>query len=402
MAKRIDRLANCSETSPGVTRLSFTEQCEKADRLLFEWMEEAGMVVRKDEMNNLIGRYEGKNKAAPVLIIGSHIDSVINGGKYDGTLGVIAAIEVIQVLKDHQEIPAHPIEVVSFCDEEGARFHTTFLGSRAMAGTLTLMDLDCKDDNGVTLAEAMRTSNLIPENFQMAKVTAESLLGYLELHIEQGPVLEQMTLPCGVVTGIAGVSRYSFIIKGIAGHAGTVPMQNRRDALTGAAEILVIIEDLAKRHAPMVATVGKLVVEPGASNVIPEIVKGTIDIRDTDQARKTKFIQVMIERANEVCKQRELTCQFEKIMEVSPVRCANLFIDYIEEALRENGILLKRLISGAGHDAMVIAPLTNIGIIFVRCEKGLSHCPEEYVSLEDIEIGTKVLLDTVRKAANQR
>ncbi|MDF2903501.1 MAG: allantoate amidohydrolase [Bacillus sp. (in: firmicutes)] len=399
---RIEQLAKCSETSLGVTRLSFTEQSEQADQLVTGWMQAAGMVVRKDAMNNLIGRFEGRKKDAPVLLIGSHIDSVLNGGKYDGTLGVITAIEVIGLLNENDEIPEHPIEVISFCDEEGARFHTTFLGSRAMAGTFPREDLEREDDNGISLAEAMRNQYLIPESFPLAKRNEESLLGYLELHIEQGPVLEQVNQPCGVVIGIAGVSRYSFIIKGLAGHAGTVPMQNRCDALSGTAEVLMKIEEMAKLYDPIVATVGKLVVKPGASNVIPETVTGTLDIRGTNQTNKTEFIHGLFEMINEICKRRRLSCQFENIMEVSPVACSDLFINIIEETLLENGVSPKRMISGAGHDAMAIAPITNIGMIFVRCEKGLSHCPEEYVSVDDIRVSTKVLLDTVKQIANIR
>jgi allantoate deiminase len=397
LLERIDRLAKCSETFPGVTRLSFTKQCDEADLLLREWMEEAGMVVRRDEMNNLIGRYEGKNREGPVLMLGSHIDSVINGGKYDGTLGVITAIEVIQVLSNLGEIPSHPIEVVSFCDEEGVKFHTTFLGSRAMTGALTLDDLARCDERGISLSDAMRSRHLNPEDFQMAKRKPDSILGYLELHIEQGPLLEKINQPCGVVSGIAGVSRYSFLIEGMSGHAGTVPMYDRKDALTGAAEIIVKLEQLAKQYSPAVATVGKLSVKPGASNVIPEIVEGTIDIRDQDEKRKTMFLKDMVAMAYEVCKRRKLTCEFEKVMEVPPVSCSNHFIHLIEDVLEDNGISPYRMISGAGHDAMAIASLTPIGMIFVRCKKGLSHCPDEDVSLEDMEIGTKILLDTVRK-----
>ena len=397
---RIEQLAKSSETTIGVTRLSFTQQSEQADQLVTSWMQAAGMVVRKDAMNNLIGRLEGRVKDAPVLLIGSHIDSVINGGKYDGTLGVISAIEVISILNESNEIPEHPIEVISFCDEEGARFHTTFLGSRAMAGTFPREDLERVDDNGISLAEAMRNQYLIPESFPLAKRDEQSFLGYLELHIEQGPVLEQVDQPCGVVIGIAGVSRYSFIITGIAGHAGTVPMQNRCDALTGTAEVLMKIEEMAKQYDPIVATVGKLVVKPGASNVIPETVLGTLDIRGTNQTGKTAFIQNLFAMINDICKSRKLTCQFENIMDVSPVACSDLFINIIEETLLENGVSPKRMISGAGHDAMALASLTNIGMIFVRCEKGLSHCPEEYVSDEDIRVSTKVLLDAVKQIAN--
>lgn len=400
IVERIDQLAECSQTGPGVTRLSFTEESEQADHLLIEWMQQAGMIVKKDAMNNIIGRYEGRDKQAPVLLIGSHSDSVINGGKYDGALGIIAAIEVIQVLHDQAQIPEHPIEVVSFCDEEGARFHTTFLGSKAMAGTLTNNDLDLIDDRGISVREAMRNSGLIPECFQMAKRDPQEILAYLEMHIEQGVILEQLNQPCCAVAGIAGASRYTFTVKGVAGHAGTVSMHNRRDALAGTAEILLIIEELAKQYDPLVATVGKLTVLPGASNVIPESVTGTLDIRAMEQRQIAVYIESLYELMVDICSKRSLSFQLKKIIEADPVSCSDSIIMTIENVLIQNGIEPKRLISGAGHDAMVMAQITNIGMIFVRCAKGISHSPEEFVSKADIEISAQVLLETIWKLAN--
>lgn len=400
IVERIERLAKCSTTSRGVTRLAFTDKSDQAEKLIKLWMEDAGMIVRKDEMGNIIGRYEGRNRENSVLLVGSHSDSVPNGGKYDGTLGVISAIEAIQAFHNNQEIPRNPIEVISFCDEEGARFHTTFLGSRALAGTLTTVDFSRTDDQGISVAEAMQAKNLPPENISAAKRDSSKLLGYLELHIEQGPVLEELNLPCGVVSGIAGVSRFSFVVRGSAGHAGTVPMRNRRDALSGCAEILLKVEQLAQQYNPIVATVGKLVVKPGASNVIPNEVLGTLDVRGNDLGKRREFLQVLFEAIDKICTIRSLNFHLEKVLEVAPVLCSENLITLIEESLLNKGIRPVQLISGAGHDAMAISSLTDIGMIFVRCKNGLSHCPEEYVSLEDIYTSTQVLCDTVWKVAN--
>ncbi|WP_246141084.1 Zn-dependent hydrolase [Bacillus marasmi] len=398
--ERLERLALCTESSNGVTRRSFTEQSEQAEKLVIQWMQEAGMAVRKDAMNNVIGRFEGKDPNMPVLMMGSHIDTVINGGKYDGTLGVISAIEVIHVLHESKQIPEHPLEVVCFCDEEGTRFHTTFLGSRAMVGALTADDLTKCDDHGISVAQAMMENGLIPECYQYAKRQAGSILAYLELHIEQGPVLEYIKQPCGSVSGIAGVSRYTFTIKGKAGHAGTVPMKKRQDALSGAAEILVKIEEMAKQYSPLVATVGKLVVGPGTSNVIPGIVKGTLDVRDTEVKRKSEYLTKLFADVNKMVKRRNLTCQFEKILEIAPVSCSRKIIDCIDTAMLINGINPHQLMSGAGHDAMIMAELTNVGMIFVRCREGISHHPNEFVTPADIEISAKILLDAVWMIAN--
>ncbi|WP_348981225.1 Zn-dependent hydrolase [Bacillus sp. DNRA2] len=400
--ERIEQLSLCSETSSGVTRRSFTKQSDEADKMVIEWMQAAGMSVRKDAMNNVIGHFDGRNPDAPVLIMGSHLDSVINGGKYDGTLGVLSAIEVVQVLYETKQIPEHPLEVICFCDEEGTRFHTTFLGSRAMAGTLTAEDLQKCDDQGISIATAMQENGLIPEYFHFATRHSHSILAYLELHIEQGPVLEYVNQPCGSVSGIAGVSRYTFSIKGNAGHAGTVPMENRQDALAGAAEIIAKIEELAKNNVPLVATVGKLVVGPGTSNVIPEIVKGTLDVRDIDSIRKAEFLTELFTMVNEITKRRKLSCKFERIMEVTPVSCSRSITDCIDTAMLINGINPHQLISGAGHDAMIMSGLTDIGMIFVRCKGGISHSPKEYVSPYDIETSTKIMLDTVWMLANDR
>jgi allantoate deiminase len=393
MIKRIEEMANCSSTDRGVTRLSFTKESEAASKLVSEWMRDAGMSVRRDELGNVIGRFEGTQSDAPALIIGSHLDSVIEAGKYDGILGVITGIEIVHTLFENGVRPNCPIEVVGFCDEEGTRFNTALLGSRAMAGSLRDEDLRAKDDNGVTLAAAMQEMGFDPSRYKLAARKPEMVLGYIELHIEQGPVLEQMNQSCGVVSGIAGASRYQFRVEGLAGHAGTVPIHMRKDALAVTSEMILVIEQIALEYQDIVATVGKLSVYPGASNVIPELVEGTLDIRCIDDKRKQDALNHIIEECQQICRRRGLSCEFHKIMDSPAAVCSGHIINIIKSVLEDHGMKPVQLVSGAGHDAMAMASITDIGMIFVRCKDGLSHHPDEAVAAEDIKAGASVLLD---------
>ncbi|MGE8081125.1 allantoate amidohydrolase [Peribacillus loiseleuriae] len=403
ISTRIEELATCSSTSVGVTRLPFTAESTKAEKLVEEWMKAAGMSVRKDSLNNIIGRYEGKDPSAPVLMIGSHLDSVIEAGKFDGILGVITGIEVVQTLQDNGIILENPIEVVGFCDEEGVRFHSTFLGSKAIAGTFTAEDLERTDEQGITIAEALKGIGIAdPYAYKNASRTPEELLAYLELHIEQGPVLEKKNEPVGVVSGIAGATRFSFEIIGKPGHAGTVPVAIRQDALLGASDLISYIEKIAIQNEPLVATVGKLTVGPGASNVIPGLVTGTLDIRDLNVERKQKAIDAILTESKRIAEARGLQINFEQVMEADPVYCNEDMIKVITESISEQSGSVVSLVSGAGHDAMAMADVTNVAMIFVRCKDGLSHHPDESVTVEDMGAGAKVLYSTVIKIATKR
>lgn len=403
ISTRIEQLAGCSSTSFGVTRLPFTAESSEAERLVEEWMKAAGMTVRKDGLNNIIGRYEGKDPSAPVLMIGSHLDSVIEAGKYDGILGVISGIEVVQTLRDNGLILDNPIEVVGFCDEEGVRFHSTFLGSKAIAGTFTAEDLERADEKGITIAEALKGIGIVdPNAYKSASRTPEELLAYLELHIEQGPVLEKENEPVGVVSGIASATRFSFEIIGKPGHAGTVPVAIRQDALLGASDLISYIEKIALQNEPLVATVGKLTVGPGASNVIPGLVTGTLDIRDLNVERKQKAIDAILTESNKIAESRGLQMKFDLVMEADPVYCNEDMIKLIEESISERSGSVVRLVSGAGHDAMAMADVTNVAMIFVRCKDGLSHHPDEFVTEEDMGAGAEVLYSTVIKLATKQ
>lgn len=403
ISTRIEELAGYSTTSVGVTRLPFTAESSAAERLVEGWMKAAGMTVRKDGLNNIIGRYEGKDPTAPVLMIGSHLDSVIEAGKYDGTLGVITGIEVVQTLRDNGVILENPIEVVGFCDEEGVRFHSTFLGSKAIAGTFTAEDLERADEKGITIAEALKGIGIAdPYAYKNASRTPEELLAYLELHIEQGPVLEKENESVGVVSGIAGAERFSFEIIGKSGHAGTVPVAIRQDALLGACDLISYIEKIALLNEPLVATVGKLTVGPGASNVIPGLVTGTLDIRDLNVERKQKAIDSILTESERISESRGLQIKFKQVMEADPVYCNEKMIKVIEESISERSRSVVSLVSGAGHDAMAMADVTNVAMIFVRCKDGLSHHPDEFVTIEDMRAGAEVLYSTVIKLATKQ
>ncbi|RAL26209.1 allantoate amidohydrolase [Thermoflavimicrobium daqui] len=395
MVSRIESLAKYSRSKRGVTRLSFSEESEQVNQLVSEWMQEAGMSVRRDAVNNLIGRYEGTDPTAPVLLIGSHLDTVIEAGKYDGILGVITGLEVVQTLFENNLRLPFPIEVIGFCDEEGTRFHTTLLGSRAIAGTLTSEDLSACDSDGLSLSEAMKRIGLEPTHFKQAAKDPKSILGYLEVHIEQGPVLEKLNQACGVVAGIAGATRYEFCVEGEAGHAGTVPHILRKDALTGAAEMILAVEEIAQQMESLVATVGKLEVYPGASNVIPGQVKGTLDIRSINNRVKHQAFHQILSTWEEICKGRDLTLKLKKVMDSPAVSCSSKWIERIGNALENHAMKRVVIPSGAGHDAMAIAEIAPIGMIFVRCRKGISHHPDEYCSPEDMQMGATILLDVV-------
>jgi len=397
--QRIDLLATITAgEGPGVTRLPFTPAWKRATQLMAQWMQEAGMSVRRDAVGNLIGCYQGLEPGTPSLMIGSHLDTAIEGGTYDGALGVITGVEVVASLAESGIRLRHPVEVVAFVDEEGVRFSTAMVGSRAMAGTLSPHDLQARDDRGVMLEDAMRQSSFSPDRFTSAARPRGSLLGYLELHVEQGVVLEDRNVPCAAVTGIAGARRYGFRI---AGHAGTFPMPLRRDALTGAGAIVLAVERIAREHGGLVATVGKLSVRPGAANVIPGLVEGTLDVRDMNDARRDAVVDLIQAECERICRERDLTCHFTLTSEAPAVPCSPAFVDLIISALQEHGVEPLRLASGAGHDAMAMAHVTDIGMIFVRSKGGISHNPLEETSAEDIGVAAGVLRSVVVQIAGE-
>ncbi|WP_035300686.1 Zn-dependent hydrolase [Brevibacillus thermoruber] len=398
-----DRLMRLSavgrQESGGVTRLSFTPEERAAKDLVRGFMEEAGLSVREDEAGNLIGRKEGRNPQAPVVLVGSHLDSVFNGGNFDGPLGVLAGVEVLQTMNEQGVTTEHPIEVIAFTDEEGARFSYGMIGSRAIAGLLKREELEHRDKDGISIAEAMRASGLDPDTVGRAARPKGSVKAYVELHIEQGKVLESRGLSVGVVSGVAGPLWLKFVLEGEAGHAGATPMALRRDPLAAAAEIMLVIEREARKAGTAVGTVGQVTVSPGGVNIIPGRVEFSLDLRDVDKAVRDRVEQEIVRQAEAICRERGVRLGVELLQRIPPVVCSAEIQAAALAACEALGLETITLPSGAGHDCMQLTELCPVGMIFVRSRDGISHNPAEYTSKEDCADGANVLYRTVLSLA---
>jgi len=391
--QRCEALALHSEQGGGLTRVFLSEQNRAANELVLGWMQEAGMQARLDAAGNVVGRYEGERPGLPCLMMGSHLDTVRDAGKYDGMLGVVTALECVAALHEGKRRLGFAIEVVGFGDEEGVRFGTTFLGSRAIAGTLPPAVLEAADGEGTSLGEALRRFGLDPARCAEAARRPEEILAYAELHIEQGPVLEAEGLPVGVVSAIAGFTRLRVTLKGRAGHAGTVPMALRRDALAGAAEAVLAVERIARGEPELVGTVGRLEPLPGAINVIPGEARFTVDLRAPRDALRQRA-RAQIEAALQaIARGRGLELGIEALQEQAVTPCAPWIIAQMERAIAAEGMPVRQLASGAGHDGMAIAAVADIGMLFVRCKGGISHNPAESITEADAAAGARVLLN---------
>ncbi|HEX6709869.1 MAG TPA: Zn-dependent hydrolase [Rubrobacter sp.] len=394
--RRLSELAEIGEQeSGGVTRLSFTEEERAAKDLVASYMEEADLSVREDAAGNLFGRREGRNPDAPAVLVGSHVDSVYDGGNFDGPLGVLAGIEVVQTMEEKGVETENPIEVVSFTDEEGARFSFGMIGSRALASRLSTEDLSHQDENGVTIADAMRDYGLDPERIGEASRPAGSVAAYVELHIEQGRVLENEDLPAGIVTGIAGPVWLRFSLEGETGHAGATPMGLRRDALAAAAEIMALTEAEASKTGTTVGTVGQLNLEPGGINIIPGRVEFSLDLRDIDEGVRDRVEIRILEGAEDICHRRGVAMEIETLQRLAPAPCSELVRNAVKNACERLGIRPHTLPSGAGHDGMQLTGLCPMGMIFIRSKDGVSHSPDEWSTKEDCTAGSSILYWTV-------
>ncbi|WP_026584363.1 Zn-dependent hydrolase [Bacillus sp. J33] len=378
----------------GINRFSYTNEEKRANHLIEKYMEEAGLQVRYDAIGNLIGSKEG-SEDLPAILMGSHIDTVPNGGNYDGVLGVLSAIEVMHTIKEKGIKLKHPVKVLSFKDEEGSRFGFGMIGSRAVAGTLKEEDLQRTDESNISIVQAMADYGLGKESLEMAIL--EEVKAYLEVHIEQGRVLESKNVGVGNVTGIAGPLWLKFHLTGIAEHAGATPMNLRHDALTAASMIIIETESLAKQLPPAVATVGKIAVKPNGVNVIPGEVEWTIDIRSTDESQRNELEQKIIRFAEKLADERSLKLTVTELQRVEPVQCDQEVQNAIKESIEEIGEEVISLPSGAGHDAMQFKNRFPVGMIFVKSVNGISHNPKEFSLEEDIEKGANVLYRTLIK-----
>jgi allantoate deiminase len=393
---RLEALAGFTEVPGELTRLYLSPAHKAAALQVKHWMARAGMAVTIDAVGNVVGRYEGTAPGLPALLLGSHIDTVRNAGRYDGTLGVVAAIQAVAELHASGERRPFAIEALAFGDEEGVRFPVTLTGSRAVAGTLDPAALDAEDANRVSVREALQQFGCNPFEIPDVPRRREDVLGYIELHIEQGPVLEAEGLPVGVVTAINGASRFLVDLTGEAGHAGTVPMALRKDALAAAAEMILAIERRGAATPELVATVGLIEALPGAVNVIPGAARFTIDIRAPADGVRAEAIGDVESQLGAIAKQRGIGLAMRRTYDAPGATCAPWLVEGLEAAVARTGIRPRRLPSGAGHDGLAMVDLCPIGMLFVRCKGGISHNPVEEVAAEDAAAAVGVLLDFLR------
>jgi allantoate deiminase len=393
---RINQLGTISETPEHLARIFLSPEHRAAADLILLWMRDAGMAAHLDAIGNVCGRYEGDRPGLPCLMLGSHYDTVRDAGKWDGPLGLLTAISCVADLNKRGQRLPFAVEVVGFADEEGVRFASTLLGSRAVAGTFDESVLNTRDHAGISMRDAMVKFGLDPEHIGAAARARRELHAYVELHIEQGPVLEQQNLAVGVVTAIAGATRLAAKLTGMAGHAGTVPMAMRRDALAGAAECICMVEELCKTdEAGLVGTVGYIDAMPGATNVIPGMVSFTLDIRAPTDPHRKMAVADIVRRIEAIAKRRHLALQLDVTHENRTVPCAPWLKAQVAEAVAAEGYGVFELPSGAGHDGMAMIDIADVAMIFVRCRGGISHNPAEHVETADVDAGARVLLRLV-------
>ena len=395
-----DRLAEHSETSDGLTCTYLTDAHRAVAAQLCDWMSAAGLQTHVDAVGNVVGRVPSRT-GRKTLLLGSHYDTVRNAGRYDGRLGILAALLSAEELhRAGEELPFH-LEVIAFSEEEGVRFSTPYIGSSAVAGRFAPAWLERRDHAGDSLDEVLQEAGGNLETIAALARRPEDLLAYLEVHIEQGPVLLEQNCPLGVVTSIAGAVRYTVTVSGTAGHAGTVPMHQRHDAATAAAEIVLAVEQRCSMPG-LVGTVGQLAVPAGAINVIPARCVLSLDIRAAEDTVRDAAAADVLKRIKEIAQRRGVLIETQELMRTPAVPCAPALQDLLSESIAACGASPLRLVSGAGHDAVTFHGLTDIGMLFVRCGNGgISHSPRETVSAKDADIAVRVLLETIRKLADR-
>jgi len=397
----LDEAACHSRPGPGVTRLFCSAEHRAVLELIAGWMRDAGLEPNLDASGNLVGSSPRAEAGERTLILGSHQDTVVEGGKYDGMLGVALPLMALKTLRERGiELP-YGVQVVAFGDEEGTRFQSTLIGSRALAGTLQPASLEARDVDGVTLGEALRDFGGDPDAIPTLARDPERVLGFCEVHIEQGPVLEQRGQAVGVVTALTGIERHRVTLVGKAGHAGTTPMLGRCDALVGAAEMVVETDRVLNATEALVGVVGKLDVRPNAVNVIPAETSFTLELRSPDPEVRRAGRERLHGAFTAIAEARGLALDMQQTYDADAVECAEWMIEALEAASEECGQPAERLFSGAGHDGLAMHDLTDIGMLFVRCRDGLSHHPDEAVNAEDAEVATRVMMAFLRGLAER-
>ena len=399
LAKDFEAMARLTDVGDGINRLAFTDADWAGRQYIVDCMIDAGLTVEADGFGNVIGYKAGKNPDLPVVMVGSHTDSVPNGGNYDGVVGVLSAIEAVRSMTEDNVEHDHTIAVVDFMCEESSRFGAATLGSKAMRGELTLDDLHrLVDKKGISIYEALQSRNLNPDGIETMEYT-RPVKAFIEIHIEQGKVLEHEQKKIGIVTGIAAPERFYVTIRGNADHSGATPMKLRHDALCGASKIILGIEEIAsmQEEPPVVGTVGVIEVIPGAMNVIPGSVKLGVDIRSISKVARDSVVTLIKEFIDVICEKRGLSYTIEPIAQDHPVAMHPAMIREIEGAVKAVDVEYMTMPSGAGHDAMHWANVVPTGMIFIPCHEGISHNPAEFTDMADIITGAKVLDTVLRK-----
>ena len=399
LVRRLDELGRATDEPGKLTRTFLSPAMRRANARVSQWMRSAGLTVREDSVGNLIGRLESKTPGAKTLLLGSHLDTVRDAGKFDGALGVLLPIVALGELKRRGVALPFAVEVLGFSEEEGVRFASAYLGSKGYAGKLRGADLNFRDAKSGSVGDALRTLSKKKFALPAAAHRARDLLGYLEVHIEQGPVLESKKLAVGVVSAIAGQTRGRLTFHGKAGHAGTTPMNLRRDALTGAAEFILFAETLARGCEPLVATVGTVAVAPGAPNVIPGEVTLSLDVRHPRDDSRDAAVTLLVDVAKKIARQRKLTVTWQPTQDNGAVACSPALTARLEKSVRAVQRRSLSLVSGAGHDAVVMSSLTPVAMLFVRCREGLSHHPDEFASPADLDVALRVVVDFLARLA---
>jgi allantoate deiminase len=391
-------MINSFNTTPGrgVTRFTFSKPYMAARSYVVEELRKIGATVFDGPAGNVRGRLEGSDKGKPAVMAGSHIDTVFQGGRFDGVVGVVSALEAARVIVENGVAHRHPIDVVIFAEEEGSRFQSILMGSRAWTGKINLNDLGrFKDKEGVSYLDAMKQMGVLLDENSILK--PDEIKAMLEVHIEQSLVLEKKGVSVGVVEAIAGIKQFLVTIEGVSNHAGGTPMELRFDALQGAARIISAVEEIASHEVSpnTVATVGFLKCEPGQVNVIPGRVQFTLDIRDTDSSLVKRASEKVMAVIAKTCQDRRLTYDVAPRSDTPPVRLSKNMVRLIEDVAKRKQVQVIRIMSGALHDSSVMAEITEVGMIFVPSRGGRSHCPEEFTELEDIKLGADILLETM-------
>jgi ureidoglycolate amidohydrolase len=392
---------NDDPAAGGITREVYTPTYAAALERVAEWMCDVGLETRLDAVGNLFGAWAGSEPDAPRVLTGSHVDTTLNAGRYDGVVGVLGAIETVRLLREDGVTPRRSIELVAWAGEE-PRFGTGCVGSRAAAGRLDRADLDrLRDRDGISMAGALRAAGFDPDRLREAEIDPATVHALVELHIEQGAVLEESGEPIGVVTAIAAPHDLRVTLRGAATHAGATPMRLRRDALAGAAEAMTALERIARGSASgtTVGTVGVLRVHPGAINVVPGEVELDADVRDADRAAREHVVEDWLAETRAIAERRGLTLDVAPIVEDEPVACDPLVVEAAAGAAEALGLPFRRMTSGAYHDAMIMGARVPIGMIFVPSARGISHHPDEHTDPADIERGVRVLAGTLERLA---